>query len=398
MAKLGDRSAADRSAMKLHNGQMLIFNRDGIYQARIHVGKNYYICRSLKTFNRAMAIEAGHRLFHELKFKRDEGIPLTTRTFGIVIKEYVRFRAKQHDQGHTSWHMLRQIDRVARFWYEYAGHLSIERIGDPELAEYILWRKDYYTVRGKRHPNVRINPTDKTLQWEMSLGKAIVRFAHSRGYRGIRPLPTYSFTPKRKRVRPAFEIAEYRKLLRAIVKLCRQQTNDRYRHTRLLLRDYVLILANSGMRVGEANSLKLRDVERFEDGKQRRNYRFKVKGKTGERDVILRASAVKSVDRLLSRLDVSNPDQWLFAMPVGSKVITLADQFDKALSLAQITTNSYGEKFTLYSLRHFYAVQALRRGIGVFDIARNMGTSVQVIQNYYGKHATPMVLATQLGE
>jgi hypothetical protein len=31
------------------------------------------------------------------------------------------------------------------------------------------------------------------------------------------------------------------------------------------------------------------------------------------------------------------------------------------------------------------------------DVARNMGTSVQIIQNYYGKHATLRKLATQLG-
>jgi hypothetical protein len=42
-------------------------------------------------------------------------------------------------------------------------------------------------------------------------------------------------------------------------------------------------------------------------------------------------------------------------------------------------------------------VLSLRRGIGVFDVARNMGTSVQFLQNYYGKHATPRKLATQLG-
>jgi integrase len=53
-----------------------------------------------------------------------------------------------------------------------------------------------------------------------------------------------------------------------------------------------------------------------------------------------------------------------------------------------ITHNSHGDKYTLYSLRHFYAVLSLRRGIGVFDVARNMETSVQVIQSYYGKHAT----------
>jgi hypothetical protein len=49
-------------------------------------------------------------------------------------------------------------------------------------------------------------------------------------------------------------------------------------------------------------------------------------------------------------------------------------------------------------LRHFYAVNALRNGVGVFEVARNMGTSVQIIQEYSGKQATPTVFATRLGD
>jgi integrase len=33
----------------------------------------------------------------------------------------------------------------------------------------------------------------------------------------------------------------------------------------------------------------------------------------------------------------------------------------------------------------------------VFAVARNMGTSVEVIQSYYGKHATSVTFATALG-
>ncbi len=224
-----------------------------------------------------------------------------------------------------------------------------------------------------------------------------MKWAHERGYRGNQPLPTFAFTPKKIRVRPAFELYEYRRLLRTLIKWQRDCPNETWLYARQLLADYVLVLANSGMRVGEANSLKIRDLETFKDDLDRRNYRFKVKGKTGERDVILRASAAKSVDRLLARRMGAGADDWLFAMRDGRRISTLIAQFDKALVLAGIIHNSYGEKFTLYSLRHFYAVSSLRRGIGVFDVARNMGTSVQIIQNYYGKHATPMKLATQLG-
>ncbi len=88
---------------------------------------------------------------------------------------------------------------------------------------------------------------------------------------------------------------------------------------------------------------------------------------------------------------------WLFSMHGGDRVITLIDQFDKVIEMAGIVLNSHGDKYTRCSLRHFYAVSSLRRGIGVFAVACNMGTSVQIIQNYYGRHATPRKLATQLG-
>ena len=63
---------------------------------------------------------------------------------------------------------------------------------------------------------------------------------------------------------------------------------------------------------------------------------------------------------------------------------------------AGIERSSFGEKYSGYSLRHFYAVNALRNGIGVFEVARNMGTSVQMIQEYYGRQATSAVFCDSL--
>ena len=173
--------------------------------------------------------------------------------------------------------------------------------------------------------------------------------------------------------------------------------NVRTLRTRRLLSNYVLVLANSGMRVGEANNLKLRDVMPFRDAKGRNNFRFIVRGKTGERDVILRSAAARRVDKILAKRTGEAPNNFLFAMPKGTRIISLIDQFNKALKEAGIERNGFGEKYTLYSLRHFYAVMALRNGIGVFEVARNMGTSVQMIQLYYGKQATAAVFATRLG-
>jgi integrase len=100
----------------------------------------------------------------------------------------------------------------------------------------------------------------------------------------------------------------------------------------------------------------------------------------------------------LTKRRVDEPAGLLFASPDGSQIISLIDQLNSALREAGIERSSFGEKYSAYSLRHFYAVNALRSGVGVFEVARNMGTSVQMIQEYYGKQATSAVFATRLGD
>jgi hypothetical protein len=79
-----------------------------------------------------------------------------------------------------------------------------------------------------------------------------------------------------------------------------------------------------------------------------------------------------------------------------NRIGTLIGQLDAALKEARIERTVL-VKYSVW-LRHFYAVNALRNGVGVFEVARNMGTSVQIIQEYYGKQATPTVFATRLGD
>jgi len=48
----------------LESGKLLLFTRNGIWQARIYLGKRRYLWRSLDTANEADARRAGLRLFH----------------------------------------------------------------------------------------------------------------------------------------------------------------------------------------------------------------------------------------------------------------------------------------------------------------------------------------------
>ncbi len=379
------------------DGKLVIYKRGQFYYSRTRLNGSY-AWRTLKTSNLNEAIPRAWKFHHSLQTLEEQGLPVTAKSFRAVIDEYVAFREKECAQGRTKLDMLRQIKRVVKFWNEYAGHKPLHAIGDAELRGFVEWRRDYYANLGTPLPrNAKLNPTDKTLQWELTFGKQILKWAHGRGLRGNKPLPTYAFTPKEKRVRPAFELVEYRRLWRVLWKRVRNCPSENWRVSRELIRDYVLILANSGLRVGEANSLKIKNVIAFTDDAGRANYRLIVSGKTGEREVIPRANAAKFIKRALDRRAGASSDELLFIMPEGSRVLTLIDQFNAVLSEAGITHNSHGHKYTLYSLRHFYAVMALRKGVDVFALARNMGTSVQIIQGYYGKHATAPLFAVALG-
>ena len=38
-----------------------------------------------------------------------------------------------------------------------------------------------------------------------------------------------------------------------------------------------------------------------------------------------------------------------------------------------------------YSLRHTYATMRISEGVSIYQLAANMGTSVEMIENFYGK-------------
>lgn len=420
---LSDKDTAEY-AERLKNGAVLLTTRNGIFQARLYAGNRRYIYKSLKTRDLEEARERAVRAYYELEFRKEQNLPTQQKRFSDVINEYVRMREAQHLRGdykrgknakgqQTSPFMLRQIQRVSKFWHEYCGTKTVEKIDDAVLKDYVEWRRDYYArmPKDKIPRNAKLNPADKTLEWETTFALTLLKYAHERGYRGNKPLPKFRYKAQRNRTRPPFSAEEYRRLYVGMRRWIRDTDNERWRYTRELLRDYVLLLANSGLRVGEANGLRVGDISKFKDENDRELYGFNVDGKTGKRFVVIRSNANRYVDRTIER-NARWQAEWqriadergealndyLFKMADGTPIITLIDQFNVLLEREGLTHSADGEKYSLYSLRHFYAVHMLRKGrVNVFDIARNMGTSVQIIESYYGKHATSRVLATRLG-
>ena len=65
------------------------------------------------------------------------------------------------------------------------------------------------------------------------------------------------------------------------------------------------------------------------------------------------------------------------------------------LDAAGLRYDDKGDQRDAYSFRHYYATQRLLKGISVYTLAENMGTSVAMIEKHYG-HLKPEMAADEL--
>ena len=140
----------------LEDGKVLLYTRNGIFQARVYRGDRHYIARSLKTRKLEEARRLARRFFYEIEIKREEGLPLQARTFGAVMSEYIGLREREYErsklskindstQQRTSIYMLRQIKRVNKFWLAYCGNKEVDKVDNTVLKDCISWEETITT-------------------------------------------------------------------------------------------------------------------------------------------------------------------------------------------------------------------------------------------------------------
>jgi integrase len=135
-----------------------------------------------------------------------------------------------------------------------------------------------------------------------------------------------------------------------------------------------------------------------------------VKGKTGMREVVARTSDVKKwfnsilterktdlgeEDSDLRNAKAVPPDTFIFCGRDGIPIGSFKKSFATLLKDAGVEFDTFGNKRTLYSLRHTYATFRLHEGVNQYALARNMGTSVAMLEQFYG-HTSNITSADEL--
>ena len=184
---------------------------------------------------------------------------------------------------------------------------------------------------------------------------------------------------------------------------------------RQMVRDYILISANTGLRVGEARQLTWNDVERIEEHiideateEKQLLVKLKVRWETSKvrlpREFLSRGG--EYFVRLKERQQFTEPHHLVFSMD-GKNSLTsarwtthwtglmkgagikdwkkeyLKDKNGEYKLDEEGNRITNGRNLTYYSLRHFQITSRVKSGVPLIDISKQVGTSVSHIEKTY---------------
>ena len=335
-----------------------------------------FVVKSSKTPDDFEARRFAEDLYYQLEGRARRGESVRSPTFTRVFDEWKASLSAVRKVGSAKY--VNENVRKMEIWaLPHLGHKQIVSINEDALAEYLQWRVEH----SKKPPAI------STLRNERTVLNQIFRFAKRKGY--INDPPVIQVPSSRKTSRPDIPEKEWRTLYTHLRRYVRQAQDKRRYRERFYLQHYILILANSGIRVGEARRLSWRDISSTKTLTGQKRLIFTVRGKTGEREVVCNETVERYVQRLqefrkeeIKRL---NRDEPVFCHPNGQPIGSFKKGFQQVLDEAGVLRGSDGKKRVPYSLRHTYATMRISEGVSVFQLAANMGTSVEMIESFYGK-------------
>jgi integrase len=204
--------------------------------------------------------------------------------------------------------------------------------------------------------------------------------------------------------RPAFTEQEITYLLE-FMKTWEEADDVFYPENRKLCRCYVEFLLYTGIRHGtEALPVRWKHLQ-WHYIKDKKYLKVWVSGKTGPRFLIAKHAFIESLTRLykwqglkyetLDDLMNARLDRKVFVTPDGYQPKTFRTLFVSLMKGSNLLKNEADQTRTLYSLRHTYATIALSEGVDIHTLAKQMGTSITMLEKHYSK-LTPMLSAEKL--
>ena len=369
-------------------GRILIYKRPNSknYQCRLRIkGVKGYTVKSCDTTNIGEAVSFAEDLYDSLRYKKLNNLPLQTKTFKQIFEEW--FKKADKSEYRQDFYQ----SRAKLYLFPYFGDYKIEEITERVIEDYWDWRKNYYKDNpDKKKGRVVENPSPQSLKMEKTAIQEVLEYAYRRGY--IRVVPPITFKPRAKTEnRDTFSKNEYEQLIASLRKWSAQAKRASDSYQRKMIYNLVVFLANSGIRPNEFYKIKWKHLEVHDLGGVKTLYiTISDQSKTGKRVVVGLPEVYGCYNNIKKFSKYTDDEDYLFTNFDGSQMKNWSKTYTDFLKKINLYLSDDGKSRPPYSLRHYYATQRLLEGVAVYDLAKNMGTSVKQIENHYGH-----ILATQ---
>ncbi len=297
------RSSPASGTHKILNGKVQLFRRaeDGPWHCSASFGKSIQKRKSTKETSLALAKEVAEDWYLEMKGMARSGQLKKEKNFAEAAEKFAD-EYESTTKGHRSPKWVQgHKDRIRLHLLPYFGKRPLSEISAGVAQEYRAHRMtqpEEWDAGREWHP-----PARNTLHNEIVTLSMILKTAHRHGW--IEQVPDLS-DPYRKQSkvghRPWFTPNEYKQLYTATRENAANPKNTRYKWHAEQLHDFVLFMANTGLRPDEVKWLQFRDITIVDDDYSGKSIlEIEVHGKRGTGYCKSMPGAVLPFERLRDR-------------------------------------------------------------------------------------------------
>jgi integrase len=401
------------STIDLLGGKVQIYQRDNsrFWQARASVGgKQRQI--STKQEGQELASRAAEDWYLTLQGKLRAGVledgPTFKKAADQFLKEYGVITEGERSEKWTESHAIRLRVHLVPFF----GEIPLEKVTPGKVQEYRVHRMTNYAApnpnsKSQHKPKAK-PPARSTIHDEVVTLRMVLKTAIKHGWLEHLPDLTPPYRSQGKISHRAwFSPEEYRQLYEAARAYAKKPFRSHFKWNAEQVYDFVLFMANTGLRPDEAFNLQHRDVTiAHDDGSRQEILEIEVRGKRGVGHCKSMPGAVRTYRRLLERAKPAENEtrrERQLRRKTGGEAPLPAEpeypqptdplfpgnhirMFNNLLDRTNLKFDRDGKPRTAYSLRHTYICMRLMEGADIYQIAKNCRTSVEMIEKHYAVH------------
>jgi integrase len=341
---------------------------------------------SMKTESRATAIRAAKEWYQGLLLKRANGEALIQQPdFKKAADELFKEDETRVNLDANSKNKLSKstYDNNLSIYNSALVHffadVHCKQINKAKIAGYIAWVN---TREGKK------KLSDKTVNNHLMVLSKILKKALELGLITIMPeIPDMSPADNPRGWLTDAEVVSVRTAIDTMIK---ERVKVRYAPVTEELKLLTAFMLQTYLRPGDLPLLKHKHIQLKQTAQGKPYLLVYATSKTDDHYAVAMPEAI-GLYSVIKGLHPgkSEPEDYVFFPQFDSRehaMSIMTKQFTAALIAADLKFDHAGKKRDLYSIRHTCISRAILMGIPIADVARNAGTSVDMIERFYASH------------